>query len=266
MKEAPKPADPTATHTAAQDAITFRDAVKAFGKFHALDGLNFSVREGELYGLLGPNGAGKTTAIRVLTGLMRATSGEITVLGHKPTDPALRPLVGYMPQETALYIDLTVRENLLLFGKLYGIPKAELTTRIADLLDFVELGNWAGTIITNLSGGMKHRASLAAALLPKPRLLVLDEPTVGVDPELRATFWSRFADMRADGTTILLTTHYMDEARRCERVGLVSHGRLVAEGTPTELMHQTHTTTLEDTFLKLAGRHTESPKTQETTA
>jgi ABC-2 type transport system ATP-binding protein len=235
-------------------AVAFREVVKQFGKFRAVDGLSFSVGEGELYGLLGPNGAGKTTAIRILTGLLRATSGDVNVLGYRPQDAALRPLVGFMPQETALYQDLTVRENLDLFGRLYGIGAAERARRVDDLLGFVDLGRWADTVVTNLSGGMKHRASLATALLPKPKLLVLDEPTVGVDPELRAAFWERFAQMQHDGTTIMITTHYMDEATRCERVGLVNHGRLVAEDAPSALMKQTKTKTLEEAFLALAGR------------
>jgi ABC-2 type transport system ATP-binding protein len=244
--------------------IAFREVVKEFGKFRALDGLSFSVNEGELYGLLGPNGAGKTTAIRILTGLVRATRGEVQVLGHGPQEAALRPLVGFMPQETALYLELTVRENLDLFGRLYGIGAAERARRIKDLLGFVELGSWADHVITDLSGGMKHRASLAAALLPKPRLLVLDEPTVGVDPELRATFWERFAQMRREGTTILLTTHYMDEAKQCERVGLVNHGRLIAEATPAALLKQTKTDSLEEAFLALAGRHSEAGAPKQT--
>jgi ABC-2 type transport system ATP-binding protein len=154
-------------------------------------------------------------------------------------------------------VDLTVRENLELFGRLYGLDKKALASRIKDLLKFVNLVDWADSVITDLSGGMRHRASLAAALLPRPKLLVLDEPTVGVDPELRATFWERFADMQKDGTTILITTHYMDEALRCERVGLVNHGRLIAEGAPRELIERTGVATLEEAFLKLAGRKQE---------
>jgi len=219
--------------------------------------MTFQIKQGELYGLIGPNGAGKTTSIRVLTGLQQASSGEVKVLGYRPQDPAVRPLVGYMPQETALYVDLTVRENLELFGRLYGLKRNALRERIDDLLGFVDLTKWADQVVTQLSGGMQHRASLAAALLPKPRLLVLDEPTVGVDPELRATFWQRFSDMQKDGTTILITTHYMDEAMRCERVGLVNHGRLIAEGSPAELIKRAGVKTLEDAFLKLAGRNQE---------
>jgi ABC-2 type transport system ATP-binding protein len=238
----------------AQDAIVFRNVAKRFGAFAALDGLDLAVPAGSLYGMLGPNGAGKTTAIRVLTGLQRPTSGEVRVLGKEPSDPALRPQVGYMPQETALYLDLTVRENLDLFGRLYGLPKDVRARRIAELLEFVDLRDWADETITKLSGGMKHRASLAAALLPKPALLVLDEPTVGVDPELRAQFWDRFAQMRKEGATILLTTHDMDEARRCERVGFLRRGKLIREGTPEAILRETQTEHLEDAFLKLAGR------------
>jgi ABC-2 type transport system ATP-binding protein len=237
--------------------VTFRGVVKKFDDFKALDNLSFSIDEGGLYGLIGPNGAGKSTAIRIMTGLIKATEGKVDVLGHSPQDAEVRPLVGYMPQDTALYQDLTVRENLEFFGKLYSIPKIDLKKRIKDLLDFVELTKWGKTVVANLSGGMKHRTSLAVALLSKPRLLVLDEPTVGVDPELRASFWQRFADMRADGTTILLTTHYMDEARRCEKIGLINHGKLIAEGTPDGLLELTKTKNLEDAFLSMTRRKKE---------
>jgi ABC-2 type transport system ATP-binding protein len=244
----------------AAEAVAFNKVVKTYDTFRALDELTFSIHEGELYGLIGPNGAGKTTAIKVLTGLRKASGGDAKVLGYEPQDPAVRPLVGYMPQETALYLDLSVRENLELFGGLYDIKKPALQARIKDLLEFVNLSDWADKVITDLSGGMQHRASLAAALLPKPQLLVLDEPTVGVDPELRATFWARFADMQKDGTTILITTHYMDEAMRCERVGLVNHGKLIAEGSPEALIKHAKVKTLEDAFLKLAGRGLVVPK------
>jgi ABC-2 type transport system ATP-binding protein len=235
-------------------AVLMRGVTKRYGDFAALDGLDLRIAAGELYGLLGPNGAGKTTAIRVLTGLQRATSGEVRVLGHAPDDPDVRPLVGYMPQETALYLDLTVNENLALFGRLYGMPDRDREARVRELLDFVELSTWGDAQLAKLSGGMKHRASLAAALMPRPKLLVLDEPTVGVDPELRAGFWARFDRMREDGTTILLTTHYMDEARRCQRVGLMQRGKLLREGSPADIMREAGVDNMEDAFLKLASR------------
>jgi len=192
----------------AQQAVDFQGVTKTYSKsFKALDGLTFSIKPGELYGLIGPNGAGKTTSIRVLAGLTEADGGQVQVLGYKPHDPAVRSQIGYMPQETALYVDLTVRENLELFGRLYDMDKQSLKDRIKELLEFVNLTERADTVITELSGGMQHRASLAAALLPKPKLLILDEPTVGVDPELRATFWERFRQMQSEGTTILITTH-----------------------------------------------------------
>jgi len=241
-----------------EKVVTFNNVVKEFDGFKALNNISFSIDEGGLYGLIGPNGAGKSTAIRIMTGLIKPTKGEVDVLGYHPQDAEVRPLVGYMPQEMALYQDLTVRENLEFFGKLYSISKKDLKKRIADLLDFVELSKWDKTIIANLSGGMKHRTSLAVALLSKPRLLVLDEPTVGVDPELRASFWQRFNDMRKDGTTILLTTHYMDEATRCEKIGLINHGRLIAKGTPDGLLKLTKTSNLEDAFLSLTRQKKET--------
>lgn len=232
-------------------SVKFEKVVKLFGQFEALSGLDFSIEKGELYGLIGPNGAGKTTAIRLLLGLQKVTSGKITVLGQSPGAKVLYSEIGYMPQETALYFELTARENLELFGRLYGIPNKKLIRKITELLEFVGLEDWGEKIVANLSGGMKHRVSLAVALLAEPKLLVLDEPTVGVDPELRQHFWSRFAKMQKNGTTILITTHYMDEASRCHRVGLISHGQMIAEDTPDNLLNLTKQKSLEDAFLKL---------------
>ncbi len=237
------------------NTIQLERVEKQFGAFRALNGLSLRVQQGELYGLIGPNGAGKSTAIKIMVGLQRATGGTAKVLGYGPQDPQVRGLLGYMPQETALYPDLTVTENLDLFGRLYGIEKEERQRRIAELLGLVNLSDWAATVVTNLSGGMQHRTSLAVALLARPKLLILDEPTVGVDPELRASFWAHFDRLRQEGTTILITTHYMDEALRCERVGLINHGQLVAEGTPAELMKQVKVQTLEEAFLAFAGRN-----------
>lgn len=235
-------------------AVELRNLVKRFGGFTALDGLTLSLPRGQVYGLLGPNGSGKTTAIRILVGLERATSGEAFALGRRVPDRALAARIGYMPQETALYQDLTVAENLELFGELYGMERGLLRKRMDELLSLVDLAAWRDAVVHTLSGGMRHRTSLVAALLHDPDLLILDEPTVGVDPELRASFWGYFDALAARGVTVLITTHYMDEARNCARIGLLRRGRLIAEGTPQALMAQAGTDDLEKAFLRLAGR------------
>jgi len=235
-------------------AIRIEGLRKRFGNFEALRGFDLAIPAGEIYGLIGPNGAGKTTAIRIMAGLLRPTSGNVRVLGQDAGDHALRRQVGYMPQETALYNDLTVQENLDHFGRLFGMSRTGRQERIDELLDFVGLEERRRSLVGELSGGMRHRTSLAAALMPRPRLLILDEPTVGVDPELRQAFWERFAAMQREGTTILLTTHYMDEARRCSRVGFLHEGRLAAEGTPQEILEATATDNLEDAFLATIRR------------
>ncbi|HWG91457.1 MAG TPA: ABC transporter ATP-binding protein [Candidatus Thermoplasmatota archaeon] len=236
------------------DAVLFRGVTKKYGAFTALDGLDLTVARGEVYGLLGPNGAGKTTAIKILCGLERATKGEVTVLGHRIPDRGLLPRLGYMPQETALYRDLTVRENLELFGSLYGIEGETFEGRLSEMLRLVSLSGWEDTVVSRLSGGMRHRTSLVAALLHRPELLVLDEPTVGVDPELRENFWGYFRNLAGSGVTILITTHYMDEARNCTRLGLLKRGRLIAEGAPREVMAAAGTDDLEKAFLHFASR------------
>lgn len=236
-------------------ALRYDRVVKSFGEIQALDGLDLTVRKGEVFGLLGPNGSGKTTAIRLLMGLERATSGKLTALGMSAPDRRLNTRIGYMPQETALYQDLTVEENLELFGELYGMEDALLERRMTELLRLVDLDRRRDAVVHTLSGGMRHRTSLVASLLHDPELLVLDEPTVGVDPELRASFWGHFDELAARGVTVLITTHYMDEARNCGRIGLLRGGRLIAQGTPAEVMAEAGTDDLETAFLRIAGRH-----------
>ncbi len=239
------------------------ELVKKFGDFTAVDRLSLRVRKGELYGLLGPNGAGKTTAVKVLCGLLKATGGDVRVLGMTVPDRSILPRIGYMPQNLALYETLTVNENIALFGNIYGLSKAEILQRQKELLEVVDLADWGDSVVLELSGGMKHRASLACTLIHQPELLFLDEPTVGVDPELRASFWAYFDSMIARGVTVIITTHYMDEAARCDRVGLMRRGSLVAEGTPREIMSSSGTNSLEDAFLKIvrAGKKKDrSPK------
>jgi ABC-2 type transport system ATP-binding protein len=225
---------------------------KKYGKLRAVNNLNLKIHAGEIYGLLGPNGAGKTTAIKMICGLLTPTSGQVCVFGEKATDSSLAGLIGYMPQETALYYGLTVHQNIAFFGEIYGFNAEEIRNRESELLKFIDLENKRDELVVNLSGGMKHRVSLACALFHEPKLLVLDEPTVGVDPELRVSFWDYFNELKENGTTILITTHYMDEARRCDRIGFIRQGTLIAEGIPAELLKYTDTDSLEDAFLTFA--------------
>jgi ABC-2 type transport system ATP-binding protein len=233
-------------------AIKATNLVKDFGDFVAVDHISFAVNKGEIYGLLGPNGSGKTTTIKILCGLLRSSSGEAYVLGTKASDPRTASRVGYMPQELALYRGLTVHQNLVFYGGVFGLSKQQIDARERALLQLVDLQDWKDTLVDHLSGGMQHRISLACALLHEPQLLFLDEPTIGVDPDLRASFWRYFEQLRNAGITILITTHYMDEARNCDRIGFMREGRLIAEGSPQELLEMTHTDSLEEAFLSYA--------------
>ncbi len=235
-------------------AIKTSELSKHYGELKAVDKLDLKVRTGEVYGLLGPNGSGKTTTIKMLTGLINSTSGTATILGQTSPSRSILNDIGYMPQETAIYMDNTVHENILLFGEIYGLTKDQIEAREIELLDFVELTHRRDSIANTLSGGMKHRLSLACAMIHRPKLLFLDEPTVGVDPELRSLFWEYFEKMAADNITVLITTHYMDEANHCSRVGLMKEGRLIAEDEPDKLKDSTNTESLEDAFLSLARR------------
>jgi ABC-2 type transport system ATP-binding protein len=233
-------------------AVEIKNLTKTFGTFKALDNLNLRLETHAIHGLLGPNGAGKTTAIKVLCGLLKPTSGEAVVFGRKVPDRTILPLIGYMPQETALYPDLSVHHNLSLYGELYGMSRKRIAEREKELLRFIALEKWRDSPVANLSGGMKHRVSLACSMIHEPRLLFLDEPTVGVDPELRASFWEYFSALKRAGVTIVLTTHYMDEAQNCDRIGLIRQGKLIAEGTPGDITRRTNTENLEEAFLALA--------------
>ena len=225
---------------------------KRFGRLTAVNSLNLFIEEGEIYGLLGPNGSGKTTTIKLLCGLLRPTSGHAKVFDQIIPSKSVMQQVGYMPQETAVYLDNTVHDNLLLFGEIYGMKKHEIIEKENSILKFVDLVDRRDEIVSNLSGGMKHRLSLACALIHEPRILFLDEPTVGVDPELRETFWHYFKIISSKGKTILITTHYMDEASHCSKVGFLRQGMLIAEDKPEFLKEKTNTDSLEDAFLALA--------------
>lgn len=230
-------------------AIFTKNLTKKFKDFTAVDKLNFKVKKGEVYGLLGPNGAGKTTLIKILTGISNPTSGSAFVLGEKIPDGKIASKIGYMPQETALYLGLTVVQNMNFYGRLFNLKKAEIKKKEDQLLKFVALENWKHEMVENLSGGMKHRLSLACTLIHEPELLFLDEPTVGVDPELRVSFWNYFKRLREKGVTIIITTHYMEEAHHCDCIGFMHKGRLIAKGKPIELLKISGMESLEDAFM-----------------
>jgi ABC-2 type transport system ATP-binding protein len=218
-------------------AIEISGLTKKFGDFIAVDHLDLKVYKGEIFGLLGPNGAGKTTTIRMLCGLMAPTEGSIKILGYNIPEQRNEAIgkIGYMAQRFSLYEDLTVYENMEFYGKLYGLKGSLLRERILKLLDFLELSEFKDRLAGKLSGGMKQRLALGVALIHNPSLLILDEPTAGVDPSLRRAFWNYFRSLNKEGTTILVTTHYMDEAENCDRIGLMSKGKLIAIGSPREL-------------------------------
>jgi len=224
---------------------------KLYGPIAAVNDISFSIRKGEIFAFVGPNGSGKTTTIKLLCGLLHPTSGSARVLGRAIPCKVVMREIGYMPQEIAVYLDNTVHENLLLFGEIYDLPKERIKEREQEMLDFVGLSDRRDAIVSTLSGGMRHRVSLACALIHEPQLLFLDEPTVGVDPELRETFWGYFKAIAATGITVVITTHYMDEANHCSRVGFLRQGKLIAEGEPFTLKNMTGTETLEDAFLAL---------------
>ena len=227
------------------------------GSKPALNGLTVSIREGEVFGLLGPNGAGKTTAISIMTTLLKPTTGTISVCGIDVLrSPArVRRLIGFVPQEIALYPNLTVRENLLFFGRIYGLQGKELTRRISEFLEWVGLEESAGQRVFACSGGMKRRANLAAGILHKPKLLFLDEPTVGIDPQSRNLILERLSAMK-DRTTMVYTTHYMEEAESlCSYVAIMDAGHIITEGVPEEIIRRhPDCENLEGLFLTLTGK------------
>jgi ABC-2 type transport system ATP-binding protein len=213
--------------------------VRRFGDRTAVDDVGLRIAPGETYGLLGPNGAGKTTTIRMVCGLLRPDAGTVRVAGRPMTTAAgpAKRLIGFVPQDVALYPDLSVRENLRFFGRLYGLRRGLLDRRVDRVLDLVELGDRAGDRVDSLSGGMRRRLNIGAGLVHAPTLLVLDEPTVGVDPQSRHAILESVHRFGEEGMAVLYTTHYMEEAERlCDRVGVIDRGRLVAEGTPRELV------------------------------
>lgn len=229
------------------DAIAVRDLVVDRGGRRVLDGISCTVARGAVTGLLGPSGSGKTTFLRAVVGVQVVTGGTVTVLGQPAGAPALRHRVGYLTQAPSVYADLTVRENARYFAALHGRGRAEADRAVSD----VGLAGAAGQLVATLSGGQRSRASLACALVGDPELVILDEPTVGQDPVLRADLWARFHAMAAAGTTLLVSSHVMDEAARCDRLLLIREGRLIADDSPAAIRAAAGVDDLDEAFLRL---------------
>jgi ABC-2 type transport system ATP-binding protein len=231
-----------------ENAIEVADLVVKRGGRLVLDHLSTSMPVGSVTGLLGPSGSGKTTLMRAIVGVQKVESGTVTVLGQPAGSPKLRPIVGYLTQAPSVYADLTVRENARYFASLYdGVSRADADRAIAD----VGLSSAAEQVVNTLSGGQRSRASLACTLLSNPKLVILDEPTVGQDPVLRDDLWQRFHELARAGTTLVVSSHVMDEASRCDRLILIRDGLIIADDTPSAVQTQTGTSDLEAAFLKL---------------
>ncbi|TQJ51348.1 lipooligosaccharide transport system ATP-binding protein [Phycicoccus sp. SLBN-51] len=214
---------------------------KTFGDFRAVDGIDFAVRKGEAFGFLGPNGAGKSSTMRMVGCVSPVSGGELRLFGLDPASdgPAIRARLGVVPQRDTLDEELTVEENLWIYGRYFGLSRKEVRSRAAELLDFAQLTDRAGDRVEPLSGGMKRRLTIARSLINSPEILLLDEPTTGLDPQARHVLWDRLFRLKRSGVTLVLTTHYMDEAEQlCDRLVVMDHGKIVAEGSPRQLIEE----------------------------
>jgi lipooligosaccharide transport system ATP-binding protein len=221
--------------------ITATGLVKKYQDFAAVDGISFEVAPGESFGLLGPNGAGKSTTMRMVGAVSTRTAGDLSILGLDPNQagPEIRSQLGVVPQQDNLDTELRVRENLIVYGRYFGLPHSYLRPKADELLEFAQLSDRAKAKVEDLSGGMKRRLTIARALINEPRILLLDEPTTGLDPQARHILWDRLFRLKEQGTTLVLTTHYMDEAEQlCDRLIVVDKGRIMAEGTPASLIRE----------------------------
>jgi drug efflux transport system ATP-binding protein len=240
--------------TAIAAAIDVRDLTRKFGAFTAVDRVTFDVRGGEVFGFLGANGAGKTTAIRMLTGLLAPTSGQATVAGHDVLRETERVKhdIGYMSQRFSLYEDLTVRENIQLYGGIYDLSDRDIRDRTSRMLARLRLEHAADEFVRAIPLGWRQKLAFSVALLHEPRVVFLDEPTSGVDPITRRQFWELIYEAAASGTTVLVTTHYMDEAEYCDRVSIMVAGRIAALGRPSELKQEFDVASIDELFVRLA--------------
>ena len=234
--------------------ILVKNLVKKFGSFVANDNLSFEVYEGEIFGFLGANGAGKTTALRILSGLSEPTSGEVIVAGYnaKKEPEKIKKNIGYMSQKFSLYDDLTVKENIMLYGGIYGMRKVLIKERTEKLLDKLKFHDYGDRLISDLPLGFKQKLAFSVAVFHDPEIVFLDEPTGGVDPVTRRQFWEMIYETAEKGITVFVTTHYMDEAEYCDRISIMSEGRIVALDTPAELKRQYKAKSVEEVFVKIA--------------
>lgn len=238
--------------------IELENLSKTFGKIKAVNGVSLKVKRGAIYGLLGPNGAGKSTTIRMICGVLMPTEGKAIIDGMDVYSDAeaIKSRIGYMSQKFSLYDDLTVMENLKFYASLYGIYGKERKERIKQLIEMAGISGRENQLAGNLSGGWKQRLALGCALIHKPSLLILDEPTAGVDPVARRIFWELIFKLAAQGITVLVTTHYMDEAESCDRIAFIFNGSVIAEGTPRELIDEIEGRNLEDVFIHYVEKST----------
>ncbi len=235
-------------------AVVIEDLVFNYGDLKVINGISLNIPAGTSFGLLGPNGSGKTTLIRLIVGLIKPAQGSILRLGEKPSRSNSRS-IGYMPQQAALYSELTVAQNIDFFARVYGMKDGrERKERVEETIKTVELWPKRKTQVMKLSGGMKQRVSLACAIVHRPRLVFLDEPTVGLDPELRVNFWNRFQEMTEQGSTLIVSSHTMDDAAHCRQLVFLREGNVIAQGTPEELRDTAGSPNLEDAFLYFIRR------------
>ncbi len=236
---------------ATENILRIDNVTKAFGDFIAVDNISLTIPAKTIFGLLGPNGAGKSTLMRMITGLINPTKGEISLFGNLPPgSPKASANIGYMPQSPSLYPGLSIEENLQFFGRIYGLDSDTLATSVEETLEIISLADRRDELVVNLSGGMKQRALLGTAMIHKPKFLLLDEPTAGIDPILRIKIWDILRKLCDEGTSILITTHHISEADRCDHVVFLRDGQILTDGSPAGLMEEYGTSDLEATFVQ----------------